>query len=105
MCKSEDNLGVTEQVGSVDSIVSRYTEKNFFKPVRYCMSNAFILSPTSSTNELQSFTILLCSSLCSLKAQSCLFGLEAKQIVSLYSLLAISSGVSMSESDIQRFPT
>ena len=39
-------------------IVSRYTEKNFFKPVRYCMSSFFTLSPTSSTNELQSFTIV-----------------------------------------------
>ena len=34
VCNSEVSLGVADMVGSVDSIVSKYMEKNFFKPVK-----------------------------------------------------------------------
>ena len=37
VCNNEDSLGVAELVGSIDSIVSRYMEKNFFKVPFNCV--------------------------------------------------------------------
>ena len=48
---------MAELVGSVESIVSRCTEKNFFKPVRYCMSSVFFLPDLPQELQFHDFTL------------------------------------------------
>ena len=47
VCKSKDNFDRCSSIGRFCRVVSRYTEKNFFKHIRYCISRVFIVSPTS----------------------------------------------------------